>query len=145
MIWPLGWLVNAVVPMGPEFHHLRFEFILPDAAQMANLALLGVVGMTGYILLSRAYQVANASLIAPFDYTYLPFAATAAWFFWGETPELTTLAGMALIIGAGLYIGYRELRAPERATTPAPVGETVIATGVPAVTEDAGDPPSGAV
>ena len=136
MIWPLGWLVNLAVPMGPEFHHLRLESIVPDASQMANLALLGVVGMTGYILLSRAYQVANASLIAPFDYAYLPFAATAAWFFWDEVPSMNTLAGMALIIGAGLYIGYRELRAPERAVSPAPVGETVIATGVPAVTED---------
>lgn len=142
MIWPLGWLVNAVVPMGPEFHHLRFEFIVPDAVQMANLALLGVVGMTGYMLLSRAYQVANASLIAPFDYAYLPFAAAAAWFFWGEVPGLNTFAGMALIIGAGLYIGYRELRAPERAGTPAPVGETLIATGVPPVTEDSEPSPS---
>ncbi|MDP2121365.1 MAG: DMT family transporter [Hoeflea sp.] len=141
MIWPLGWLVTTLVPMGPEFHHLRLEFIVPGVEQMANLALLGVVGMTGYILLSRAYQVANASLIAPFDYAYLPFAATAAWFFWGEVPSLNTLSGMALIIGAGLYIGYRELRAPARAVSPAPVGETVIATGVPAVTEDSAEPP----
>ncbi|MEM5473589.1 DMT family transporter [Hoeflea sp. AS60] len=143
MIWPLGWLVNAVVPMGPEFYHLRLELIVPEASQLANLALLGVVGMTGYILLSRAYQVANASLIAPFDYAYLPFAAMAAWFFWGEVPALNTLAGMALIIGAELYIGYRELRAPERAETPAPVGETLIATGVPAVTEDTEMPTAG--
>ena len=41
-----------------------------------------------------------------------------------------------------LYIGYRELRAPERAETPAPVGETLIATGVPAVTEDTDLPPA---
>ncbi|MBC7282489.1 DMT family transporter [Hoeflea sp.] len=140
-IWPLGWLVNTLVPMGPEFHHLRFEFVIPGAGQLAHLTLLGLIGMTGYILLSRAYQVASASLIAPFDYAYLPFATTAAWLVWDEVPGLNTLAGMALIIGAGLYIGYRELRAPERATTPAPVGETVIATGVPAVTEDSAEPP----
>lgn len=145
LIWPLGWLVNTLAPIGPEFHHLRLEFIVPDGPQLAQLALLGLVGMTGYILLSRAYQVANASLIAPFDYSYLPFATAAAWILWDETPELNTLAGMALIIGAGLYIGYRELKAPQRAETPAPVGETVIATGVPAVTEDTEDPASNAV
>lgn len=137
LIWPLGWLVNTLVPMGPEFHHLRFEFVVPAGAQLAYLALLGLVGMAGYILLNRAYQVANASLIAPFDYAYLPFATAAAWLLWAETPEPRTLAGMALIVCSGLYIGYRELRAPERAETPAPVGEALIATGVPAVTEDA--------
>ena len=142
IIWPAGWLFNLLVPVGPELHHLRFEFVVPDAAQLGHLALLGLIGMTGYILLSRAYQVANASLIAPFDYTYLPFATAAAWFFWGEVPALNTLAGLALIIGAGLYIGYRELRAPERAETPAPVGESVIATGLPPIVEDTSDPPA---
>ncbi|MEQ8479531.1 MAG: DMT family transporter [Hoeflea sp.] len=136
MIWPVGWLLNELAPMGPDFHHLRFEFVIPDAAQFGQLLLLGLVGMTGFILLNRAYQVASASLIAPFDYAYLPFGTLAAWLIFDETPRINTLGGMILIIGAGLYIGFRELRAPERAESPAPVGETIIATGVPAVTED---------
>lgn len=139
LIWPLGWLVNALVPFGPEFHHLRFEFVVPEGSQLLWLSLLGFVGMAGYILLNRAYQVASASLIAPFDYAYLPFAAIAAWFLWGETPGMETLAGMFLIVGAGLYLGYRELRAARRAREPAPVGETVFATGVPAMAEEAED------
>ena len=28
--------------------------------------------MVAYMLASRAYQIASASLVAPFDYTYLP-------------------------------------------------------------------------
>ncbi|WP_170761982.1 DMT family transporter [Ruegeria lacuscaerulensis] len=139
LIWPIGWLVNTLVPIGPEFHHLRFEFVMPEGTQLVKLALLGLVGMVGYILLNRAYQVASASLIAPFDYSYLPFAAVAAWLFWGEVPELRTLAGMTLIVGAGLYLGYRELRATRRAKVPAPVAETVFATGFPAIGEEAED------
>jgi drug/metabolite transporter (DMT)-like permease len=136
LIWPLGWIVNTVVPVGPEFHHLRFEFVLPNATQFLHLAVLGLVGMTGYILLNRAYQVANAGLIAPFDYIYLPFATLAAWLLWSEVPNLQTLAGMGLIVVAGLYLGYRELQAARRASTPAPVGETVFVPGVPAIVDD---------
>ncbi|NVO58077.1 DMT family transporter [Rhodobacteraceae bacterium B1Z28] len=142
LIWPIGWLVNTLVPFGPEFHHLRLEFVMPDGAQLTKLTLLGLVGMGGYILVNRAYQVASASLIAPFDYSYLPFAAVAAYLFWGEVPELRTLAGMTLIVGAGLYLGYRELQAARRAKVPAPVAETVFATGFPAIAEDTEDSPA---
>ena len=48
------------------------------------------------------------------------------------------IAGMALIIGSGLYLGYRELLAANRAEAPAPVGETVFTTGTPVPGEDRG-------
>ena len=138
LIWPMGWVVNSMVSVGPEFAHLRLEFLVPQGAELGQLALIGVVGMTGYILLNRAYQVASASLIAPFDYTYLPFAAVVAWLLWDEVPGSRTIAGMALIIGSGLYLGYRELLAANRTEAPAPVGETVFTTGTPVPGEDRG-------
>jgi hypothetical protein len=98
---------------------------------MAILPLLGLVGMTGYIMLSRAYQIANASLMAPFDYTYLPFATAMAWFFWNEVPGWHTLVGMALIVGSGLYLGYRELAQARRRDEPAPTAEAVFVPGSP--------------
>jgi drug/metabolite transporter (DMT)-like permease len=89
------------------------------------------MGMCGYILLSRAYQVANASLVAPFDYTYLPLATAMAFFLFDEVPGTNTLVGMALIVAGGLYLGFRELRAT-RGTEEAPVvAETVYAPGSP--------------
>lgn len=110
-IVPMGWAFNQIITPGPEFYHLRFAFPAEALDDIPRLLLLGLTGMCGYMLLSRAYQVANASLVAPFDYTYLPFAGILAYVLWHEVPAPTTLIGMGLIIMSGVYLGYRELRA----------------------------------
>ncbi len=74
-----------------------------------------VLNLTGNICLSRAYQTADASWLAPMDFTYLIFAA-----FWGRvmfeqwpTPEAAT--GMLLIGAAGVLTAWRERVAARRA------------------------------
>lgn len=132
----MGWVVNALVDMGPAFHHLRFAWVTPDPAQLKQLLAIGLVGMGGYILVNRAYQVASASLIAPFDYSYLPIGTLVAWLIWAEVPGARTVLGMGLIVGAGLYLGWRELRAARRRDAPAPVAETVFVPAAPVVAEE---------
>lgn len=129
LILPIGWLTNQLITIGPEFHHLRMTWPTTLARDWPDLLLLGFVGMLGWILLSRAYQVANASLVAPFDYTYLPIAATVAYVIWAEVPPPNTLVGMALIAISGLYVGYREIRAARRHDEPTVVAEATFAPG----------------
>lgn len=139
LILPMGWIFNQLLPLGPEFPHLRWGLPPDILGDLGWLALLGGTGMAAWILTTRAYQIANASLIAPFDYTYLPFAALVAYFFFDEVPPLSTVVGMALIVASGLYLGFRELRAARRGNETPVVAETVFAPGnpVPAeITED---------
>lgn len=131
MILPMGWLLNQMLDLGPEFHHLHFVFPADLQADWPRLALLGAIGMAGYTLLGRAYQVASASLVAPFDYTYLPFAALLGYVLWDEVPASETLTGMALIIASGLYIGYRELRAARYGDDHPVLAEATYAPGNP--------------
>ena len=137
MIMIMGWSLNQLVDIGPEFQHLRWAFPGEALSDIPRLALLGAVGMAGYLFLSRAYQVANASLIAPFDYTYLPMAVVLAYFLWEEVPPLPTLIGMGLIILSGLYLGYRELRAARHGDEQPIVAETVFAPGNPMTPQSA--------
>jgi drug/metabolite transporter (DMT)-like permease len=58
----------------------------------------------------RQYQIANVSVIAPFDYSYLPLAAILGYLLRGEIPLSTTFIGMVLIVSSGVYTAYRELR-----------------------------------
>lgn len=131
IILPLGWALNQFVPIGPEFAHIGWHWPVLQVDNTIRLAALGLIGMGGYTLLSRAYQIAPASLVAPFDYTYLPMAAIMAFLLWDEVPGINTMVGMVLIILSGLYLGYRELNHSRRATEPAPTAEATFAPGNP--------------
>lgn len=131
MILILGWSLNQIIDMGPEFHHLRWAFPAEALQDIPRLLLVGSAGLVGWILISRAYQVANASFIAPFDYTYLPIALILAYVLWNEVPPAATLVGMSLIVLSGLYLGYRELRATRDTDEQPVVAETVFAPGNP--------------
>lgn len=109
LIVPMGYAVSQMIVITPELSHLRMGWPLPQAEGVAMLALLGSIGTVAYTLVSRAYQIANASVIAPFDYSYLPLAAALGFLLWGEVPPYTTFAGMVLIVASGLYTAYREL------------------------------------
>ena len=135
-IVPMGWTFNQITPLSAEFYHLRWAFPAEALTDIPRLFLLGLTGMGGYLFLSRAYQVANASLVAPFDYTYLPFAGILAYVLWHEVPPPTTLIGMGLIISSGIYLGLRELRAAREGAN-AITAETSFAPGNPL------PPPSG--
>ncbi|MEM8812739.1 MAG: DMT family transporter [Pseudomonadota bacterium] len=131
LIGPLGWAANQMFSMGPDFHHMRWEFPALSGTDLIWLGTLGTVGMAAYLMLSRAYQVANASLVAPFDYTYLPFATLMAYVIWREVPGLTTIIGMVLIVGSGLYLAYREIVNARRRDLPLVTAESTFAPGNP--------------
>ncbi len=131
LVVPLGFAVNQMFELGPEFRHIRWEWSVPDSDETLSLLFLGLIGMVAYTLLSRAYQIANASLIAPFDYSYLPIAAILGYVGWGEVPNWNTLTGMVLIIGSGLYLGYREIQLARHASDPKPTADTVFLPGGP--------------
>lgn len=128
---PMGWALNALADLGEHAPHLAFRWFVPTIDALPMLIALGTVGMAGYILLSRAYQVGDASAIAPFEYIYVPIAAALGYFAWGEVPVWNTLVGMALIIVSGIYIGRRELADARRAKTPAPTAEMPFVPGHP--------------
>ncbi|GAA5177062.1 MULTISPECIES: DMT family transporter [Halomonadaceae] len=78
------------------------------------MALLGVLIVTASSLTAQAFQQGRPTLIATCDYSYLPFAALCSGVLVGEWPGPATLAGMALIIGAGiLAIHARKGERPE--------------------------------
>ncbi|MGK7652539.1 DMT family transporter [Roseovarius sp. B08] len=125
-ILPLGGLVNLLLPEVATHPHLAMRLPATISVDWPMIALLGLAGMLGYIFLSRAYQVASASLVAPFDYSYLPIATLLGYLVWNEVPPVATLWGMGLVVGSGLYLGYRELRATRHSADPALVGESVF-------------------
>lgn len=63
-------------------------------------------------MITRAYQMAEASHVAVFEYAFLISAGFWSYVLWGERPDLIGLLGIALIIAAGVVIILRTREAP---------------------------------
>ena len=68
----------------------------------------GLAGGVGQILLTSSYRYADASLIAPFEYSSMLLAIGVGYVVFNEVPTVTMLAGAVLIVIAGIAIIWRE-------------------------------------
>ena len=62
----------------------------------------------------RAYTLADAGFLAPFAFIRLLFIAAAGWLVFREGIDGPTLAGAAVIVGASVFIAWREARLKRR-------------------------------
>lgn len=72
----------------------------PTVEQWALLAVQGVIGTYSQLGVTRAFQLADASLVAPVDFLRLPFAAVVGWFAFAQVPGLATWVGAMLVFVA---------------------------------------------
>lgn len=79
-------------------------WVMPTATDFLMIASTGLIGATGSFLLTQAYRLAEANIVTPFEYVSILFGTLFGWWLWNEIPSATTLGGIALIIGAGLYV-----------------------------------------
>lgn len=85
-----------------------FGWIWPSPAQWAMLIAAGIAGGIGQILLTESYRHADVSLVAPFEYTSLLLSIAVGYVFFRDIPTVEMLIGAVIVVGAGLYIIYRE-------------------------------------
>lgn len=74
----------------------------------ALIAGMGLAGAGGQVALTRAFQLGEASLIAPLEYTGLVWVIGWDLLFWGALPDRFTWLGAAIIVASGLYLLHRE-------------------------------------
>lgn len=88
-----------------------------------QLALLGAASVflsIGYFLIIIGMRAGDISVVAPFRYTGLLFALVIGWSLWGDTPNAIALGGIALLVGAGLYVLHSERARARDALAAAP-------------------------
>ena len=90
----------------------------PTPAQWGLLFLIGVIATAGHYLIVRAYDHAEASLLAPLAYTEMVMATFVGWWFFGDFPDGWTFAGVAILIACATYISVRERKVIPRTTPP---------------------------
>ena len=89
-------------------------WIWPTAEQLLRMFGVGFFATLNQRFLSRAYAAADATVVLPFEFTRLPFAAVIGYLAFRELPEAWAWIGGAVIFAASLYMVRRESRAPRR-------------------------------
>ena len=96
---------------------LPFGWVMPTLRDFGLLALLGVVALLGHLCVTRSLKLAEASVVAPYQYTFIIWALLFGWLFFGDWPTPLMLCGAGLIVAAGLalmLLERRTVRAPAR-------------------------------
>jgi drug/metabolite transporter (DMT)-like permease len=75
-----------------------------SAQQFALLAAASVFLSGGYFLLTVAMRAGEMSRVVPFRYSGLLFAIVLGYLVWGDVPNALACVGIALLVGAGLYM-----------------------------------------
>ncbi|NMG39001.1 EamA family transporter [Chelativorans sp. ZYF759] len=89
---------------------IPFGWIALSVWQVTFLVASGVCGGLGQILMTESYRHAQMSTIAPFEYTSMLLAIAVGFFIFGDLPTVHMLVGGAIVVGAGLFIIWREHR-----------------------------------
>ena len=88
-------VMSALVP---------FIWVTPTPIDFAMMVALGLIGAGANLLLIRAFQYAEASLLAPFLYTEIVMQVLLGYWLFGDIPNRWAIAGITLIIGVGIYL-----------------------------------------
>lgn len=83
-------------------------WVAPNARDFALLGLLGVVAMFAHLCVNRSLKLAPASIVVPYQYTFILWAIVFGYFVFGDVPDAMLLTGAAIIVAAGIFIFRRE-------------------------------------
>lgn len=95
----------------PALAFLLRGWVMPSAFDLMLMMFCGVIAAAGLTLLTQAYRIGEASVVTPLEYTGLLWSLIYGWIFWRDWPTAPDWLGISIIIGAGLYVLWREARA----------------------------------
>jgi drug/metabolite transporter (DMT)-like permease len=98
---------------------LPFNWVTPTPTDWALAVVMGGCGGIGQYFMTRAFGLAPAAVVSPFNYAGLLWATFLGWLVWGDVPKTHVFIGAAVVIASGLVILYREIhKARERVKGP---------------------------
>ncbi len=88
---------------------LPFGWTTPTLEEMGVFVLMGLCGGLSTLLFVKACRHTRVSVLAPFDYTALVWAAALGFLFWHELPDLWIWLGTAIVVTMGLYVWRNQI------------------------------------
>jgi drug/metabolite transporter (DMT)-like permease len=85
-----------------------FGWITPSVGSLSFFAIAGCISVCALLCGNRSLKLAPASVVVPYQYSMIIWAVMFGYLVFGDVPSMATIAGAAIIIGAGFYIFLRE-------------------------------------
>lgn len=85
-------------------------WVAPGLEDAPWLVVVGVTGLSAHLCLTRAFRIADATLVVPFDFLRLPLIAVVGMLFYDEPLQLAVFFGAAIIFAGTYYSIRRESR-----------------------------------
>jgi drug/metabolite transporter (DMT)-like permease len=95
-------------------------WVTPSLGSLSLFAAAGCISAGALLCVNRSLKLAPASVVVPYQYSMIIWAVIFGYFVFGDVPSIATIAGAAIIIGAGLYIFLRERDLGRRETVVSP-------------------------
>lgn len=96
--------------------------IAPAWRETVLLVLVGLFATASHLMIAGSLRFAPAATVAPMQYLEIPFATFYGWVFFAQFPNGLALAGIVVVMSAGLYIIWRERTAQLSSTRQSPPG-----------------------
>ena len=87
---------------------ILWQWQMPTSEQWVMMFGVAIIGTSCNFLIIKAFEYCEASLLAPFGYAEMINATLAGWYFFGDFPDTWTFVGLAILIGAALFVSQRE-------------------------------------
>ncbi|WP_421929269.1 DMT family transporter [Neoaquamicrobium sediminum] len=87
---------------------LPFGWTALSLSQAALLVGAGICGGLGQILMTESYRYAEASTVAPFEYSSMILGIAVGYLAFGDLPTIYTIVGGLIVVAAGIFIIWRE-------------------------------------
>ena len=92
----------------PTFQFILREWFTNPTYAWPYIVAMGFVAAVSFYCVFSAYSVASPSVVSLFEYSLIIWAIIIGYVLFNDVPTIRTFVGVALIIGAGVYIYLRE-------------------------------------
>ena len=99
---------SAIVGLAIATALVPFVWVTPSWKDILFGIFVGIASTAGQWVVVLAFRHAEASVLAPFQYTQLLWVGILGFLIFGDVPDVWTVTGSTLVVGSGLYTAHRE-------------------------------------
>ncbi|MDA0222918.1 MAG: DMT family transporter [Proteobacteria bacterium] len=101
-------ILLVMLLVGVTFDIPESTLVWPVAFDGVLLIVIGIIGTGAHLLMAWSLRFAPSTTLAPMQYLEIPIATVFGWLIFKDLPNGMAAVGIAITVGAGLYVIYRE-------------------------------------